>query len=108
MISQNSHVMRMVYITTYKNIIYRSLPSSLRAFLIGINQTCPSMSSIASMLCPPSVSLTVTLAPLFSNFCFNLYDSPAVATVRSEEHTSELQSRFDLVCRLLLEKKKKR
>src|SRR5699024_1187469 len=27
--------------------------------------------------------------------------------LRSEEHTSELQSRFDLVCRLLLEKKKK-
>src|SRR5699024_12654748 len=27
-------------------------------------------------------------------------------TTRSEEHTSELQSRFDLVCRLLLEKKK--
>src|SRR5699024_12845337 len=26
---------------------------------------------------------------------------------KSEEHTSELQSRFDLVCRLLLEKKKK-
>src|SRR5699024_12005991 len=30
---------------------------------------------------------------------------PRVAE-RSEEHTSELQSRFDLVCRLLLEKKK--
>src|SRR5699024_12050293 len=28
-----------------------------------------------------------------------------VFTYRSEEHTSELQSRFDLVCRLLLEKK---
>src|SRR2546421_11572127 len=27
--------------------------------------------------------------------------------IRSEEHTSELQSRSDLVCRLLLEKKKK-
>src|SRR5438067_8204359 len=27
------------------------------------------------------------------------------AAMRSEEHTSELQSRFDLVCRLLLEKK---
>src|SRR5438067_3517337 len=27
---------------------------------------------------------------------------------RSEEHTSELQSRFDLVCRLLLEKKKRK
>src|SRR5690625_5842853 len=31
----------------------------------------------------------------------------AVATARSEEHTSELQSRGQLVCRLLLEKKKK-
>src|SRR5690349_22875413 len=30
------------------------------------------------------------------------------APVRSEEHTSELQSRRDLVCRLLLEKKKKK
>src|SRR2546421_9152535 len=29
------------------------------------------------------------------------------ALTRSEEHTSELQSRSDLVCRLLLEKKKK-
>src|SRR5216683_7565586 len=35
---------------------------------------------------------------------------PAAArslSTRSEEHTSELQSRSDLVCRLLLEKKKK-
>src|SRR5207302_2816639 len=32
---------------------------------------------------------------------------PGSKTVRSEEHTSELQSRENLVCRLLLEKKKK-
>src|SRR5690606_40025763 len=31
---------------------------------------------------------------------------PGVAVARSEEHTSELQSRENLVCRLLLEKKK--
>src|SRR6266550_6930837 len=31
----------------------------------------------------------------------------ARAAIRSEEHTSELQSRLHLVCRLLLEKKKK-
>src|SRR5437016_10492588 len=31
-----------------------------------------------------------------------------LATVRSEEHTSELQSLTNLVCRLLLEKKKKK
>src|SRR2546421_3900682 len=33
--------------------------------------------------------------------------SPSLSRQRSEEHTSELQSRSDLVCRLLLEKKKK-
>src|SRR6266481_8587559 len=32
---------------------------------------------------------------------------PTAPCVRSEEHTSELQSQFHLVCRLLLEKKKK-
>src|SRR5438067_9955213 len=37
----------------------------------------------------------------------NILRAPGAAdAVRSEEHTSELQSRFDLVCRLLLEKKK--
>src|SRR5690349_24029727 len=48
-----------------------------------------------------SASLTSTMCP------------PRAATscmfeTRSEEHTSELQSRRDLVCRLLLEKKKKK
>src|SRR5260370_28218522 len=34
-------------------------------------------------------------------------DSPIVVVTRSEEHTSELQSHLNLVCRLLLEKKKR-
>src|SRR2546429_9424129 len=38
--------------------------------------------------------------PFLSDFAWGL-------GVRSEEHTSELQSRLHLVCRLLLEKKKK-
>src|SRR5699024_12122600 len=33
------------------------------------------------------------------------HDEDMMEYARSEEHTSELQSRFDLVCRLLLEKK---
>src|SRR5690349_18903334 len=41
-------------------------------------------------------------------YIFGAYAAiPARRLVRSEEHTSELQSRRDLVCRLLLEKKKK-
>src|SRR5437868_9166311 len=37
---------------------------------------------------------------------FTVLRDRVMAAERSEEHTSELQSRFDLVCRLLLEKKK--
>src|SRR5690349_22343596 len=36
-----------------------------------------------------------------------VFDKGRIVEQRSEEHTSELQSRRDLVCRLLLEKKKK-
>src|SRR2546422_4926071 len=41
------------------------------------------------------------VAPLFPGYLF------VCIALRSEEHTSELQSRLHLVCRLLLEKKKK-
>src|SRR5699024_12293723 len=41
-----------------------------------------------------------------SRLCLVLRVRLYIVVVRSEEHTSELQSRFDLVCRLLLEKKK--
>src|SRR5699024_12235128 len=37
--------------------------------------------------------------------CFFKQPKSKERMLRSEEHTSELQSRFDLVCRLLLEKK---
>src|SRR2546430_9570677 len=36
------------------------------------------------------------------------HDTAALRYLRSEEHTSELQSQSNLVCRLLLEKKKKK
>src|SRR5256885_10504716 len=47
---------------------------------------------------PPSPHATGTL---------RMYDA-VLATTRSEEHTSELQSPCNLVCRLLLEKKKRK
>src|SRR5688572_13724433 len=40
--------------------------------------------------------------------CARRLSSSALNTARSEEHTSELQSQSNLVCRLLLEKKKNR
>src|SRR2546430_4606459 len=50
-----------------------------------------------------------SLMAQFSDYGFNRSHSVAYAYLafRSEEHTSELQSQSNLVCRLLLEKKKK-
>src|SRR2546430_7692853 len=50
-----------------------------------------------------STARNLTLAPTESTAAMK--DVPAAATERSEEHTSELQSQSNLVCRLLLEKK---
>src|SRR5438034_5704022 len=50
-----------------------------------------------------STSLPPTTAP-----CSARFRPMRAAPFRSEEHTSELQSHSDLVCRLLLEKKKKK
>src|SRR5207249_11895378 len=55
---------------------------------------------------PPSSSDTRLSVDAVSRWIsFPTSVEPVKAILRSEEHTSELQSRFDLVCRLLLEKK---
>src|SRR2546422_7336963 len=65
---------------------------------------------------PPRSTLfpyTTLFRSLVAAVLLRLYDIPPFPTWfyvgkgRSEEHTSELQSRLHLVCRLLLEKKKK-
>src|SRR2546422_4561120 len=50
--------------------------------------------------------LRATEPPATRNFSSISQIVPARSKLRSEEHTSELQSRLHLVCRLLLEKKK--
>src|SRR5699024_11890651 len=53
-----------------------------------------------------STGMPRPLSVTFIQLSFSTVTFTRVAYPRSEEHTSELQSRFDLVCRLLLEKKK--
>src|SRR3712207_7028115 len=65
--------------------LFRSLPCS-----------CPSSRSSSARICPSSRTIASSLAAVLS----------VPLPSRSEEHTSELQSRQYLVCRLLLEKKK--
>src|SRR5699024_11646201 len=48
--------------------------------------------------------LELVLDPIILEY-YSTFHNNLLCNFRSEEHTSELQSRFDLVCRLLLEKK---
>src|SRR5699024_11876206 len=73
------------------------------ASLVGIDPSanrhqCLSLLPILAISSPSASRPTTLVRPS---------ESVPPVTGRSEEHTSELQSRFDLVCRLLLEKKKK-
>src|SRR5699024_12154414 len=53
------------------------------------------------------ISYFQDILPDFPGYASTLFaNAMVIGQLRSEEHTSELQSRFDLVCRLLLEKKK--
>src|SRR5690348_17599494 len=59
----------------------------------------------------PLAHWTISRTPHFSNITASLFSRLWLACTsahRSEEHTSELQSPVHLVCRLLLEKKKKK
>src|SRR5699024_11682487 len=65
--------------------------------------------AVSSFFFSPMRSWIITIARTASGMlCRTRSPCPAAGrnAFRSEEHTSELQSRFDLVCRLLLEKKK--
>src|SRR5207249_8795723 len=54
---------------------------------------------------PTSAAPVASTPPTLRYIGRQLYRRSLGCVSRSEEHTSELQSRFDLVCRLLLEKK---
>src|SRR3989440_1834248 len=65
-------------------------------------------SAPAASACSGSASWNAKCAPQASSTISGTFQECATSASRSEEHTSELQSRSDLVCRLLLEKKKKK
>src|SRR5438034_2355218 len=69
-------------------------------------------SRVASVRTNPRLPLRSVVWPtsrpgIWRTYCSRVAITPQYGPPRSEEHTSELQSHSDLVCRLLLEKKKK-
>src|SRR5699024_12085573 len=100
MIEENTYKIPTKTIMT-NNVLPNSNCTRFRTYVFCIN----------SEICSPWIFLFLI------NSFLNSYNSVPVNMItngytikatRSEEHTSELQSRFDLVCRLLLEKKKHR
>src|SRR5699024_12296050 len=82
----------------YTLSLHDALPISAVADLAGLAQPEQTDGRRAAVSRP---SFFLSIIPYFLP-CVNAFPMG-----RSEEHTSELQSRFDLVCRLLLENKKK-
>src|SRR5688572_31267723 len=82
--------------------LFRSLENTyFRALLSSVMLQPPRFTVAAPVLCSSTQSEDIVLAASTS------FNTTGLATGRSEEHTSELQSQSNLVCRLLLEKKKK-
>src|SRR2546422_7313894 len=86
-----------------------ALPASRPFFFFFFNDTATteiytlSLHDALPICCP----VTTALSPPWGAARWRPQPSVSVClTARSEEHTSELQSRLHLVCRLLLEKKK--
>src|SRR2546430_10105862 len=80
-------------ITSYSNSFQPRTDSSTSTCLIReYARPSPTIRSSSSALCATPLPLPPSVY--------------AARTIRSEEHTSELQSQSNLVCRLLLEKKK--
>src|SRR5206468_11127191 len=99
------------YITSYSYFVFFSLlffffffffndPATTEIYTLSLHDALPIYIPSNSSLGPTNWSNSHLARTLTSQTL------AAVAVARSEEHTSELQSRSDLVCRLLLEKKK--
>src|SRR5699024_12863935 len=79
--------------------LFRSVPGNDYDTLDGTSMATPHVAGVVGLIRSADPAISVDEAR-------SILAQTDIAGSRSEEHTSELQSRFDLVCRLLLEKKK--
>src|SRR5699024_11929085 len=83
------------------------VPSAAASALLSATWTRHATSRLKYLPISMATSLLLVPATAPCSVVSRSSSKKLLETTRSEEHTSELQSRFDLVCRLLLEKKNK-
>src|SRR5690606_41779982 len=91
--------------------LHDALPISGNGYVGATNASASPATVCADVCCVFSFQVLISGSMSFAHRAFRLNGSGLSAvsefsSTRSEEHTSELQSRENLVCRLLLEKKK--
>src|SRR5207249_10711635 len=105
-----------LYLCSFTFIFFFNHPSTTDIYTLSLHDALPISIKAEAHIWPPNSEAEAyklgNKAAARQGFYFYRNDRLIQAggwngVVRSEEHTSELQSRFDLVCRLLLEKKKK-
>src|SRR5206468_12409868 len=88
--------------------LHDALPISLAGVLLITATRMVSFSTLRAVIGSTRADTIVFFVTALITVSFDLIEAVEIGiavAARSEEHTSELQSRSDLVCRLLLEKK---
>src|SRR5687768_18009010 len=93
----------------YISLFFLNDPATTEIYTLSLHDALPICLTFTLLGWPDSMRDMSGAGP-FGVIVHGVWQSlhpPIVTRYRSEEHTSELQSRLHLVCRLLLEKKKK-
>src|SRR5438132_2898389 len=98
------HVIRLLMQLYYSFLFYDTATSEI--YTLSLHDALPISFIYDGLGHPASASVTGIFGEPLGPVTITYAGSNGAAVARSEEHTSELQSHSDLVCRLLLEKKK--
>src|SRR5699024_11958241 len=100
---------------TLPPLFYFNVTSPTEIYTLSLHDALPILARSSKITMSSKVNIRFLISSASSGCCTSnvsnivlsvLRSTSFNTSTRSEEHTSELQSRFDLVCRLLLEKKK--
>src|SRR5688572_33110851 len=98
----------LIFFTVYSSrffFFFFNDTATTEIYTLSLHDALPILLNVTPMICP---NLPCWISNYQRWMDWKYYAASAQINARSEEHTSELQSQSNLVCRLLLEKKKKK